>query len=154
MITDKLISEIVNNAISQSELFIVDITVKAGNKILVLADSPNGISIDECAMISRAIEQHLNRDVEDFELEVSSPGLSQPFKVIQQFQKNIGRQVEVILKDGDKHYGKLISAENGSFTVETKERIKLEGKKKAEQVIQQHIINLDEVKSTKVVINF
>ncbi|MDP4209500.1 MAG: ribosome assembly cofactor RimP [Bacteroidota bacterium] len=154
MITDKLISEIVNNAISQSELFIVDITVKAGNKILVLADSPNGISIDECAMISRAIEQHLNRDVEDFELEVSSPGLSQPFKVIQQFQKNIGRQVEVILKDSDKHYGKLISAENGSFTVETKERVKLEGKKKAEQVIQQHIINLDEVKSTKVVINF
>ena len=154
MITPEQIQNTIAGTIAGSEIVVVEIAVRSGNKILVYADAPKGISIDECVMISRCIEQSLNRDIEDFELEVSSPGLSQPFKVIQQYKKNIGRQIEVILKEGDKLYGTLIWAENESFTVETKEKIKTLGKKKSELITEQHKISLADIKSTKVVLSF
>jgi ribosome maturation factor RimP len=153
MISEAYITGVISNIIGQGGLFLVGVTVRPGNKILVLIDSMKGVAVGDCAMLSRAIEQQLDRDTEDFELEVSSPGLTQPFKVIQQYQKAIGRQVEVLRKDGDKHYGMLVSAENNSFVIETKEKAKSPGKKKAEVVTEQIKLMFDDVKSTKVVIN-
>ena len=154
MLTDNIISGIISNIIAQSDLFVVGISVRPGNKISVQIESMNGVTIEHCVMLSKAIEQQLDREKEDFELEVSSPGLTLPFKVIQQYQKNIGKQVEVIRKDGEKLRGVLISAANNEFVVEVKEKRKLEGKKKPEEVIEQLKLTLDEIKSTKVVINF
>ena len=82
--------------------FIVEITVKPGNKIIVSIDSFTGIAIDDCVAISRSIEANFDRDIEDYELEVSSAGLTQPFKVFQQYQKNIGKNVEILFKNGQK----------------------------------------------------
>lgn len=154
MITSSLIKDLVSNIIAQGELYIVEVTVAPGNHINVLIDSMKGATIDDCVMVSRSIEQQLNREIEDFELEVSSPGLTQPFKVIQQYQKNIGREVEVLLKNGQKHVGTLVNLENTIITVETQKRVKLEGKKRPEWITEQHKIDSNEVKSTKLVINF
>lgn len=154
MISTSQIKDIVLNYIDGSELFIVEIAVRPGNNIMVCIDSNRGVSIDECAEISKIINAGLNRDIEDFELEVSSPGLSLPFKVVQQYIKNIGKEVEVLLKNGKKLKGKLISASAETFTIETQQKEKSVGKRTAEMVIQQQHFNLEDVKSTKVVINF
>jgi len=148
------INDIVSDFIGQSELFIVEVSVSPGNKILVLIDSMKGVSIGECTKLSRTIEQNLNRDLEDYELEVSSPGLSNPFKVVRQYVKNIGQEVEVILKTGQKLTGKLISVENETFYVETQKKVRLEGKKRPEMVKEQLCLTLNEVKTTRIVINF
>ncbi|HEY4789231.1 MAG TPA: ribosome assembly cofactor RimP [Bacteroidales bacterium] len=154
MITGSLIKDLVSNIIAQSDLYVVDISVAPGNHINVTVDSMKGASIDDCVMISRGIEQQLNRDVEDFELEVSSPGLTQPFKVIQQYEKNIGREVEVLLKNGQKQVGKLLALGNNTITVEIQKKVRPEGKKRPEWITEQHNFDINEIKSTKLVINF
>jgi ribosome maturation factor RimP len=154
MITSSLIKDLVSNIIAQGELYIVEVSVAPGNRINVTLDSMKGASIDDCVMVSRAIEQQLDREVEDFELEVSSAGLTQPFKVIQQYLKNIGREVEVTLKNGQKQVGKLLTMENNLMTIEVQKKVKPEGKKRPEWITEQHTININEVKSTKLVINF
>jgi len=154
MITSDLIRDIVSNFIGDSELFMVEISVNPGNKIVVLIDSVKGVSIGECTRLSRTIEQHFDREVEDFELEVSSPGLSNPFRVIRQYQKNIGREVEVILKTGQKLTGKLISVENDTFCIEAQKKVRLEGKKRPELINEQLSFMFNDVKTTKLVINF
>lgn len=154
MITSTQIRDIVLNVIAQSELYLVEATVAPGNKINVIIDSLKGAKIDDCVMVSRSIEQQFDREVEDFELEVSSPGLTQPFKVIQQYQKNIGREVEIILKSGQKLLGKLLALENTTMTIESQKKVRLEGKKRPEWITETHSIDINEVKSTKLVINF
>ena len=154
MITSHQVRDIVLNSIAQGELYIVEVTVAPGNRINVIIDSMKGATIDDCVMVNRSIEQQLDREVEDFELEVSSPGLTQPFKVLQQYHKNIGREVEVIRKDGQKQVGKLLAMENDIMTIEVQKRVKLKGKKRPEWITEQHNIDINEVKSTKLVINF
>lgn len=154
MIKSDLINDIVSDFIGQSELFIVEISVNPGNRIVVLIDSMKGVSIGECTKLSRSIEQHLDRDLEDFELEVSSPGLSNPFRVIRQYFKNIGKEVEVILKTGIKLKGKLISVENDAFSIDTQKKVRLEGKKRPEIITERLSFTFNEVKTTRLVINF
>jgi ribosome maturation factor RimP len=140
--------------LEETDLFLVDLTVKPSNKIQIEIDSVKGVSIDECAMVSNALEAKLNRNVEDFELEVSSPGLGQPFKILQQYQKNIGNQVSVLLKDGAKYIGKLLEADNSQVKVEIKEKMKVEGKKKPEMVVAEREILINDIKIIKAIINF
>jgi ribosome maturation factor RimP len=154
MITSSLVKDLVLNIIAGGELYLVEASVAPGNKINVTIDSIKGATIDDCVMVSRSIEQQLDREVEDFELEVSSPGLTQPFKVIQQYQKNIGREVEVILKNGQKQKGALVALEGNLMTIETMKKVKPEGKKRPEWIAEQQKIDVNEVKSTKLVINF
>ncbi len=154
MITVNLINEIVSKIIAQNGLFIVEISVMPGNKIIVLVDSMKGVSISDCITLSRSIEKLLDRDVEDFALEVSSPGLTNPFRVIQQYLKNIGQNVEVLLKNGQKHSGKLISVKNDTFCLEVHKKIKHEGKKKPEIITEEKNFTFNEVKTTNIVINF
>ncbi|NJK94200.1 MAG: ribosome assembly cofactor RimP, partial [Bacteroidales bacterium] len=131
-----------------------DLTVKPSNKIIVEIDSFKGVSIDECAKVSSVLESRLDRNIEDFELEVSSPGLGQPFKVLQQYQKNIGKQVSVLLKSGTKYTGKLLEAEQAGIKFEFQEKTRIEGKKKPEMVTIIKELNYNEIKLTKVIINF
>ena len=103
MIDKTALSETVQKAISGTSLFLVDIQVNPGNAIVVEIDSPDGVDIDTCAEITRKIEAEFDRDVEDYELEVGSAGLTSPFKVKGQYLKNIGNQVEILTKEAERY---------------------------------------------------
>lgn len=154
MILTENIVKLVNQLIEGSELFLVEAIVKPGNKISVFIDKLEGVTIDECANLSRTIEQNLDREIEDYELEVSSPGLTQPFKVKQQYFKNVGKEVEIILKTGEKLAAKLLNMNDNDILVEYSKKVKKEGKSKPELVKEQKSISYNDIKSTKVLINF
>lgn len=96
----------------------------------------------------------MDREEEDFELEVSSPGIGQPFKVHRQYVKNIGRQVEVLTKSGEKYSGELLSVNDGGFVIKEEKIVKPEGKKKKELQIIEHPFNFEELKSVKEILKF
>jgi len=123
--TDKAkIEKLVSEFIRGTELFLVAVRVSSAGKITVLADSKRGITIEECAGISRFIEKNLDRDVEDFELMVSSPGLDMPFLVIEQYYKSEGKRIEVVDTGGSKLTGILKNVTAGGFELETEEKKK------------------------------
>ncbi|MFO7670214.1 MAG: ribosome assembly cofactor RimP [Bacteroidales bacterium] len=107
MITQQRVIELVQQHIQGSDIFLVEAVVKPGNLIRVHVDRPEGITIEECVKVSRFLNEQLDRELEDFSLEVSSPGVGAPFKVKQQYEKNIGRNIEVRLGDGDRQEGRL-----------------------------------------------
>jgi ribosome maturation factor RimP len=154
MISTDKVHHIVSDILESTDIFAVDVSVKPGNKIVVLVDKLEGITIDECADISRGIEEKLDRSVEDYELEVSSPGLTLPFKVKQQYFKNIGRNVDVVLKDGQKVTGKLLNMNDNEIIVEIVSKVKAPGAKKPEIIVEQEKIEFSKIKATKVLLNF
>lgn len=107
MITTEQIKELVSQYIGGTDIFLVEVLVKPGNAITVHVDRPEGISIEECVKISRYLNENLDREIEDYSLEVSSPGLGGAFRVKQQYEKNLGRDIEVLYTDGIKVTGKL-----------------------------------------------
>jgi ribosome maturation factor RimP len=131
--------------------FLVDVKLKPGNSIQVLLDADEGVSLNKCVNYNRLLYKILEEKAlfapGDFALEVSSPGLDEPLKMPRQYQKNIGRAVEVVLKDGRKVSGKLLSAEPGIVVEETK------GKGKKQETVQ-HTFSLDQIKTTKIQIVF
>jgi len=147
MIEKQKIQELIEEYIKGKELFLVSVKVSSGNRIIVLADKKDGITIDECAAIHRHIENGLDRDVEDFELQVSSPGLDLPFSVIEQYLKNEGKKVEVVDNDGTKYTGKLKNITPGGFELETE--IKTKGKAAELKDIS---FNFEQVKSTRIIL--
>ena len=120
MITDKGIIKLVEEHIQGTDIFLVEVAVKPGNLIRVHVDRQEGISIDECVKISRYLNSELDRDGEDYSLEVSSPGLGASFKVKQQYDKNIGRNIEVLLNDGMKISALLLSVSDRGITLKVK----------------------------------
>ncbi len=154
MIKQEYIREIVEEIIKDSELYIVCVTVSASNVIKVLVDSMDGVSIDKCITISKQIEKQLDRDTEDFELEVSSAGIGQPFCVIQQYHKNIGNNVEVLNTDGQKYKGILTSIADNGFEIEYEEKEKVEGQKKKILVQKTVFFEFSSVKYIKDIISF
>ncbi len=134
--------------------FIVSVDVSPSNQITVLLDGEEGITIQKCVEVNRKIEDELDRDVEDFELNVSSSGLGQPFKVFRQYTKNVGKEVEVLLKDGQKLTGTLKKVEENGFELESSKREKVEGHKKKQLITRLHQIGFDETKTVKNIIKF
>ena len=153
MINEELIRSLIEEKLTD-DIFVVDIQVSAGNAISVLIDSDKGLSIDQCVAFSRQIEHNLDRDAEDFELEVSSPGLTHPFKVLRQYQKNIGREVEIATTDGSKHTGILKEAGENGITLEENRRERVEGKKKKVTVTETVQFSFDQIRTAKSVISF
>ena len=154
MISVDKIKEIADNKITEGTNFIVDISIKPGNKITILLDNDQGVSISDCIAMSRHVEFSLDRDTEDFELNVMSPGLTEPFKTIRQYQKNIQNQIDVVTKENNKITGKLISVDNTGIELETKSLKKTEGKKTKQLIIEKINISFYKIKQTKVVITF
>ena len=109
MITKTQIATLVEEAIHDTDLFLVDVKVKPSNVIEVYVDADSAVNIDQCVTISRFVESKLDRDVEDFELSVLSWGLSGALKLDRQLQKYVGKDVEVKNKELGKFQGKLIS---------------------------------------------
>ncbi len=154
MIETARIESFIVDKFEQDDVFIVELEVRMGNKIVVVIDSDKGIPISYCIEISKLIESNLDREVEDFELEVSSAGIGQPFKVIRQYHKNIGREVEVLTAEGKKLTGKLITVSEEGFTMKLEEMVKLEGKKRKELQIREVNYNFSEIKQIKDIISF
>ena len=154
MISKEIIKSIVDPKLDEENVFLVDISVSPSNQIVVTVDGDKGVTIDQCIAISRHIEGSLNRDEEDFELEVSSSGLGQPLKVLRQYTKNIGREVEVVLTNGSKLKGKMVASDNEGISLEVEKKLLLEGKKRKELVTETIPLKYSEIKTTKVVISF
>ena len=136
------------------ELFLVDIKISRDNVIELFVDCMNGVNIQTCIDISREIETHLNRDVEDFELTVSSAGISYPFIVDGQFLKNIGNEVEVKYKDGRKQAGQLKAFDAESVTIEYQQKEAVEGSKRKQMVTHTDTIQRADIKEVCNVIKF
>jgi ribosome maturation factor RimP len=153
MIDESRIIDLINSRIGGSDLFLVDVSTGSSNEIRVLVDSMEGVKISECAELSRWLTAELDQDDMDFSLEVSSPGLGSPFVLKQQYKKNIGRHVEVIFKDGKKRKGRLTGVGEDSITLEVTEKMLAGGsQKKKKSVLTEKSYGLNEIKSTKVVI--
>jgi ribosome maturation factor RimP len=147
MIEKQNIQVVVEEFMKGTNLFLVAVKVSSSNRITVLADSNQGITIDECAAIHRNIENSLDREKEDFELQVSSPGLDLPFGVIEQYYKNEGKKVEVVDNEGTKYAGLLKNVTDGGFELETE--VKVKGKTKEQKDIS---FNFEQIKSTRVIL--
>ena len=153
MISKELIKNTVLKELTD-EYFIVSISVTKNNKIDVLMDGDNGISIQKCIDISRSIEQSLDRDAEDFELSVSSPGLGKPLKVYRQYVKNIGQTVEVSTGEDKPVSGTIKSVDEKGFELEVKTLEKAENKKKKVEVVKVLRYEFDTNPTVKNIISF
>ena len=127
MIDKKIVSGIVNEWLEDKDYFLVDVSVSPDDKIVVEIDHAEGVWIDDCVELSRFIESKLDREEEDYELEVGSAGIGQPFKVLQQYLIHIGKEVEVLTREGKKLEGVLKDANEESMTVTGMKKVKPEG---------------------------
>ncbi|MDI9534400.1 MAG: ribosome assembly cofactor RimP, partial [Bacteroidota bacterium] len=139
------------SAITETQFF-VEIKISNKNDNFVNKDDFNGLNIEECRRISRFIEENLDRDKEDFSIEVSSPGLSNPFKVPEQYQKSLNKEVEVILKTGEKITGTLTTIRDDEIIISYSYFAKMANKK--QQISEISKIKFKDIKSTKSVISF
>jgi ribosome maturation factor RimP len=140
--------------LASSDNYLVDVDIKPGNIIVVEIDNDEGVCVDDCAALSRYIEENLDRDVEDFELEVGSAGITSPFKILRQYQKNIGNEVEILLKSGAKLTGMLKDANESGILLTVSKQVKPEGAKRKVTVEEDVPYKFDEIKYTKYLIRF
>lgn len=154
MIDKNVVKKIVDEWLQDKDYFLVDIIISPDDKIVVEIDHADGVWIEDCVSLSRYVEEHLSRDEEDYELEVGSAGLGQPFKVPQQYVNFVGQEVEVLDGDGKKYKGILKSVDGGDFVVTVKEKVKVEGKKRPVLTDVDHAFQMDKVKYTKYLLSF
>ena len=154
MIDKTVVKQLVEEWLDGKDYFLVDIEISTDNRIVVEIDHADGVWIEDCVELSRYIEERLDRDVEDYELEVGSAGLGQPFKVPQQYINFIGKEVEVLDADGKKVKGILKNVEGTRFTVTVKEKVKEEGKKRPVLTDIDKEYDMEKVKYTKYLISF
>ena len=154
MIDKNVVKKLVDEWLQDQEYFLVDIEISPDNRIVVEIDHADGVWIEDCVALSRYIEERLSRDDEDYELEVGSAGLGQPFKVPQQCVNFVGKEVEVLDADGIKVKGILKAVDGNDFTVGVEEKVKVEGKKRPVKMEVDHVYQMDKVKYTKYIISF
>jgi ribosome maturation factor RimP len=148
------VSELLAQGLAEHpNLFLVDLSINEANKILVTLDGDQGVTLQDCINISRAIEHNLDREVVDFSLEVASAGLSSPLKLVRQYRKNIGRTL--LVKTEDRNYEavlKAVSEEDITLTWTSREPKKI-GKGK-ETVIHVKVLPYEQIKEAIVTITF
>ena len=154
MINKNIVRDIIQELIANTELYIVDITVSSNNSISVLIDSMEGVNLEKCILLTKAFEGKLDREIEDYELQISSAGIGHPFVVSQQYEKNLGNEVEILTTNGIKYKRKLIELIEDGFIIEFEEKEKIEGKKKKVLVTKQKTFNHEEIKYIKDIISF
>ena len=157
MIDKQLLRQSVERAIKDTDIFIVDIKVSPDNNIVVEIDSNHNLDTATCAEITRAIEADFDREVEDYELEVGSAGLTAPFKVKGQYLKNVGNEVEVLTRDGRKLSGVLKAVDAAApdtFTLEVMRKVKPEGAKRPVMMPEEIVIPIADVKRANYLLRF
>jgi len=155
MITKEQVKTLVEEWLQQKgDYFLVDIEMSDDDRIVIEIDHADGVWIEDCAELSRFLQEQLGDELGDYELEVGSAGLGQPFKVVQQYVNHIGDNVEVVDASGNKISGVLKQVDGRLFTVSTQEKQIPEGKKRPVKVDVDKQFSMDEVKSTKYLLNF
>ncbi len=154
MIEKNKVKSVVEEWLEEKDYFLVDVEVTPDDRIVVEIDHADGVWIEDCVELSRFIEDHLNRDEEDYELEVGSAGLGQPFKVLQQYVNCIGKGVEVMTGNNKKMQGVLKSVEEPQFTIVVREKQKVEGQKRPQLVEIEKTFDMNSVKYCKYLIDF
>lgn len=154
MIDKTKVKGLVDQWLEGKDYFLTDLSISDDDRIVVEIDHKEGVWIEDCVELSKFIESNLDRDVEDYELEVGSAGIGQPFKVRQQYENNVGSEVEAVLNNGKKTLGILKSVDDCGFTLTSKEKIRPEGAKRPKMVEVDHSYAFDEVKEVRAVIKF
>jgi len=154
MINKETIQTLTEEWLKDNDYFLVDINFGADDRIVIEIDHADGVWIEDCAALSRFLQEQLGDELGDYELEVGSAGLGQPFKVVQQYVNHIGDTVEVLELDGKKVQGVLKSVEGTNFTVTVQEKQKQEGKKRPVLVEVDKTYAMDGVKYAKYLLAF
>lgn len=154
MIDKNVVKSIVEEWLADKSYFLVDVEISSDNKILVEIDHADGVWIEDCAELSRFLQERLGDELGDYELEVGSAGLGQPFKVAQQYINHIGDTVEVLDQNGQKVMGTLKSVDGRNFVVTVQEKQKQEGKKRPVIVDVDKAYSMDYVKYVKYILAF
>ena len=156
MINKDVVKTAVEQWLSQNDYFLVDVEMMPDGRIVIEIDHADGVWIEDCAELSRFLQEQLGEELGDYELEVGSAGIGQPFKVVQQYRNHIGKEVEVLSFDGKKQQGilKEVSEDGQSFVVTIKEKQKQEGKKRPVIVDVDKSFALNEVNYTKYLLTF
>ena len=154
MIEKETVKSLVNQWLEGKEYFLTDLSVSTDNRIVVEIDHKEGVWIDDCVNLSRYIDQHLDREVEDYELEVGSAGIGQPFKVLQQYINHVGKQVEVLTTTGEKLRGLLKEASEEGITLTVTVKVKEEGMKRPKLQEQDKQFSFNDIKQTTYVIDY
>jgi len=162
MIVANQVVPLIEEIVSDKDYFLVDLNIQPGNKIYIYLDSDHGIKIEQCVEISRLMETKMDRDVEDFELIVSSAGLERPLKVKRQYIKNIGQKVEVLRKDGVKTVGKIHKVIDKGIEIELEtKKLQKKGKPKGDAIekpveipkSEVQFIDFEKIKTTKIIVD-
>lgn len=154
MIKKEVVSQIVDEWMEGKDYFLTDLTISTDNRIVIEMDHDQGVWIDDCVDLSRYVESRLDRDEEDYELEVGSAGIGQPFKVVRQYLIHIGDEVEVLTREGRKLRGILAAADEEGFSLNCEEKVKEEGEKRPKLRTVEHRFGYGDVKYTKYLISF
>ena len=154
MISVETVRDLIEEKIQNTSFYILDIKISNKNQINVEIENDQPVSITDCVEIAKFVENRLDREAEDFALQVSSFGVDKPLKHFRQYIKNIGREVEVILLEGKIEKGVLIKADQESFTIEYKAKEKKENSKKNVIVTKQRQLQYGETKETRIKISF
>lgn len=152
MVDKNAVQKAVNEWLAGKEYFLVDLSVSADDRIVVTIDHAEGVWIEDCADLSRYIESQISREDEDYELEVGSAGLGQPFRVRKQYEIHVGNPVETQTLDGRRLHGTLLSCDEEGFELGVMQKVKEDGKKRP--VVQEVAMRFryDEVSYTKYMI--
>jgi ribosome maturation factor RimP len=138
-----------------ANLYLVDLSISASNVIHVTIDKTVGrVSIEECISVSRNIEKNLDREKEDFELNVSSAGLDRPLVHFNQYKKHCGKRVKVTTTEGKKIEGQMVEVTDESIKLQNEKTQKIEGTKKKQIILEEFVLPFKQIKETKIVISF
>lgn len=154
MIEKNEVKTIVEEWLAGNDYFLVDVMFTPDDRIVVEIDHADGVWIEDCAALSRYLQEKLGDDLGNYELEVGSAGIGQPFKVAQQYSNHIGKDVEVLTAEGVKVQGVLTAVDGDNFIVVVKEKQKLEGKKRPVMVDVEKSYNMNNIKYTKYLLSF
>ncbi len=154
MITESTIKALIAEKIEDSDYYVLSLEIKQGNSIVVELEGTGPVSISDCVDISRQIEHNLDREVEDFSLQVSSPGLDKPLRDYRQFIKNVGRFLDLKMMDGREFEAELLSATEESIVVKTSRKEKVPGKKRKELIEEEHTLAYTDIAQAKIKIKF
>ena len=149
MIDKDLIRQTIEEKLASTDCFLISLSISGDNQIIVEIDSETSVDLDFCVELTRYIEQHFDRDAEDYSLEIGSYSITKPFVDRRQYRKNIGRKVEVLTEESRKIRGTLVAVDNDGFTLEIEEKELVEGQKRKKLVKKEITLLYNSVKQTK-----
>ncbi len=154
MIERKKLEEEIVKRIDGTDIFLVHISIKQGNIIKVLVDKPGGIKVEECVDLTRYINSVFDKDKEDYDLIVSSPGIGEPFLVREQYKNALNRPVELVISNGNKYKGTLSEVLEDKIIIDAEKKVKSEGKKKKKTEKERKEVHFTDIKSAKEIVSF